>query len=371
MKYKLKHYIVLVSFIFCFFSCGKKHNQSTKEIPSFPVKIAKLQEAELQTVFSVSIKGEDDVQILPRIGGKIKNVYVHEGEIVKAGQPLFEIDSPEAEQQFQNAKAAVVSAEAQMNTAKLNVESYEPLMKEGIISDVQYKTIENAYQTAVATFEQSKANLANAQQVKSWTKVTSPVDGSVNNIPYRYGSLVNTGSVLTTIANTKGVYVYFSMDEEQLMSFLNQLEGNNQREKINNIPEVTLTLRDGSIYPYKGKVKTIEGSVNLSTGATQLRADFPNPEQLLRSGYSGTITIPRVMKDVIVIPQSSTYSLQNKTFVYKFQGDSMAVSQIIDVIGMPNGKDYVVTSGMNDGEKYVYSGIVKVSDKMKIKEEKE
>lgn len=366
MNTKIKFIYLGVVLGFSLLSCSKK-KVAEKEIPAYAVESAKSQDAELQSIFSVSIKGEDDVNILPRVNGKIKAVFVHEGEEVKAGQPLFEIDSPESEQQYLTAKAAVSSAEAQLHTATLNMESYKPLMEEGIISQVQYKTAVNAMNTAQAGLEQAKAALQNATQVKSWMTVTSPVNGRINNLPYRYGSLVNTSTLLTTIANTNNMFVYFSMSEGQLMNFLEGLPGNTQAEKINNIPPVTLTLKDGKDYKYKGKVRTIDGSVNSSTGATMLRADFVNPEGFLRNGYSGVLTIPKYLKNVVVIPQASTYNLQNKVFLYRFVGDSVAVSTAVDVLPMPNGKDYVVMKGLTPGEQYVVDGIATLKDGMKIK----
>lgn len=187
---------------------------------------------------------------------------------------------------------------------------------------MQYETAKNSYDVAFAALEQAKASLYNAREVLGWATVTSPVEGFVNNIPYRLGSLVNSSTTLTTIANTQDVSVYFSMDETFLMTFLKDLEGETTAEKIKNIPPVTLFLKDKTEYTEKGRVMAIDGMVNSSTGAVTLRADFPNPNKLLKSGFSGTINIPKFMHNVIVIPQESTFKLQDKTLFYKIVADS-------------------------------------------------
>lgn len=364
---KLRYFIFSAFLCGVFLSCNKKQDQQQEVVPAYPVMDITKQNAEMLSTYSANVKGEEDIQIKPRVDGEIKSVLVEEGQVVTKGQALFVIDSPQSEQAYRTAKAAVASAEAQVQTALINVNRLQPLAQEGIVSDVQYKTAVNSYDVAVATLEQAKASLYNASEVKGWTTVTSPVDGAVNNIPYRQGSLVNTSTVLTTIANTKGVYVYFSIDESYLMSFLSQLSGNTQAEKINNIDSVTLILKDGSVYGYKGKVKTIDGIVNSTTGTVMLRADFPNPNRLLKSGFSGTVTIPRYLENVIVIPQKSTYSLQNKVFAYKFVDNSVTLSTIIDVIPTPDGQSYVVTNGLQVGDKIVSDGLATLKDNMKIK----
>lgn len=364
---KLRYFILGAFSCSIFLSCGKKQEQQEVVIPAYPIMSIAKQNTELLSTFSANIKGEEDIQIKPRIEGAVKAVLVEEGQAVKKGQALFVIDSPQSEQGYRTAEAAVTSAKAQVQTALINVNRLKPLAEEGIISEVQYKTAINSYDVAVAALEQAKATLANATEVKSWTTVTSPVDGAVNNIPFRTGSLVVTTSVLTTIANTKDVYVYFSIDESYLMSFLNELPGDTQAEKINNIAPATLILKDGAVYAERGKVKTIDGIVNSSTGSVMLRADFPNPNKLLKSGFSGNINIPRHLEDVVVIPQKATYSLQNKIFAYKFVGDSVAISTIINVIPTPDGQYYVVTEGLQPGDKIVSDGLATLKNEMKIK----
>lgn len=356
------------AFVALMASCGKSNQQTgPKELPVYPGLVITKQNATLSKIYPVQMKGQQDIEIRPRIDGTIKNVFVNEGATVVAGQKLFEIDSPQAEQGLRTAEAAVASAQAQVQTALINVNRIKPLADEGIVSDVQYLTAKNSYDTALASLEQAKASLYNAKEVKSWTIVTSPVNGMINSIPYRHGSLVSASNVLTTVANTKDIYAYFSIDETELMIMLQDLPGSTQAEKIQNIPPVQLQLKDGTMFPFEGKLSAIDGMVNTATGTAMLRADFPNSDKLLRSGYSGKVIISDKLNDTIVIPQTATYRLQNEVLVYKIQNDSIAKSTVVKVVPTPDGKDYVVTSGLKVGDFIVKDGLATLRDNMVIK----
>lgn len=347
-------------------SCGNS-NQTNQEIPvqEYPVMVINRQDANMQSVYPATIRGQEDIEIKPRVDGYIEAIYVDEGSAVKAGQVLFKINSPASEQALTSAKASVNSEKAQVNTAKVNVDRYRPLAEKGIVSEVQLLTYENAYETALAGLQQAEANLKNAQATISWTTVTSPVDGVVGSIPYRKGSLVNNSNTLTTIANTGNVYAYFSLNERKLMDFLDGVEGTTQSEKIKNMPVVTLILADGSEYGEKGRIETITGTVDITTGSANFRAEFPNKSGKLRSGTSGKIIIPKILDDVFIIPQKATFSQQDKVLVYKLEGDSV-MQQLVSVKTMPNGQDYAVTEGLSDGDKIVSDGVATLRNGMKI-----
>lgn len=346
-------------------SCGKKQAVSETAAPTYETAVLSEQDAVLESVYPVTIKGQEDIEIRPRIDGFIEGIFVDEGSVVKKGQVLFKINSPNADQAVTSAQAALNSSTAQVNTAKLNVDRIRPLAEKGIVSEVQLATYKNAYESALAAQAQAQATLTNTIATKSWTNVTSPVDGVVGTIPYRQGSLVSSSNALTTVANTNSVYAYFSLNEKELIEFLNTLEGKTQAEKIKNAPEITLTLVDGSIYPEKGKLETITGSINVTTGSANFRAEFPNKEGHLRSGTSGRVSIPRTFNKSLIIPQKSTFAQQDKILVYKVQGDSV-VQKIISVLATPDGKNYVVTDGLSVGDKIVTDGVLTLSNGAKI-----
>ncbi|MDR1624314.1 MAG: efflux RND transporter periplasmic adaptor subunit [Tannerellaceae bacterium] len=349
--------------------CGKKTevpNRNATALPEYPTMIVDIQNAVLESIYPVTVRGKEDIEIRPRIDGFIDAIYIDEGSVVRKGQPLFKINSPQAEQALTTAKAAVNSAQAQVNTAKLNVDRMKPLADKGIVSQVQLETYQNVYTSALATKEQAKASLVNAQATLGWTNVTSPVDGVVGTISYRQGSLVNNQNVLTTVANTSNVFAYFSLNEKALFEFLNTLEGSTQAEKIKKAPEVTLTLADGTAYPEKGKIETITGTINVTTGTANFRAEFPNKQGILRSGTSGKIRIPRTLENIILIPQKATFAQQDKVLVYKVQGDSVA-QKTISAISLPDGKNYAVTDGLNRGDRIVTDGVATLTHGKKIK----
>lgn len=347
-------------------ACGKKNeNQEQVNVKTYPSMILEEQNATLESVYPVTIKGKEDIEIRPRIDGFIDAIYVDEGSVVRKGQSLFKINSPQAEQTLTAAQASVTSAEAQVNTAKVNVNRVRPLAEKGIVGRVQLETAEDSYQTAMAGLAQAQASLKNARAQIGWTNVTSPVDGLVGEIPFRQGSLVNSSNALTTIANTKNVYAYFSLNEKELSAFLSGLEGNTQAEKIKNSHEVTLTLADGTVYPEKGKIETITGSVNITTGSAGFRAEFPNKDGHLRSGTSGKISIPKKLDNTFIIPQKATFAQQDKTLIYQVQGDSV-VQKVISVVPTPDGKSYVVTAGLSKGDKIITDGIATLSNGKKV-----
>ncbi len=352
--------------LLCTVSCGNKKEASGEANRlKYPTTIVSEQDIELLSIYPATIKGKEDIEIRPRIDGFIDAIYIDEGSVVKKGQVLFKINSPQAEQDLTSANAALTSAQAQVNTAKINVDRIRPLVEKNIISNIQLIQTEDAYQSALAGLAQAEATLKNAQATIGWTNVTSPVDGVIGEIPLRLGSLVDSSNVLTTVANTSSVYAYFSLNEKELFNFLNSVEGTTQAEKIENLPEISLTLADGTEYGEKGRIETITGSINITTGTASFRAEFPNKEGQLRSGLSGKIAIPKPMTDVIVIPQKATFSLQDKIIVYTVQTDSV-VQQVVATLPTPDGKSYVITDGLNKGDMIVTDGLATLNHGKKI-----
>ncbi|NDV84161.1 efflux RND transporter periplasmic adaptor subunit [Bacteroides sp. 51] len=363
---KMKMFLGGVIALLGFASCGNSNQVNQKmEVAEYPVMTMARQEANMQTVYPATIKGQEDIEVKPRVDGYIEAIFVDEGSAVKAGQALFKINSPSSEQSLTSAQAAVNSEKARVNTAQVDVARYRPLAEKGIVSEVQLLTYENAYETALASLQQAEATLKNAKATMSWTTVTSPVDGVVGSIPYRTGSLVNSANTLTTIANTGNVYAYFSLNERKLMDFMDGVEGSSQSEKIKNMPPVTLILADGSQYEETGRIETITGTVDITTGTANFRAEFSNKSGKLRSGTSGKIIIPKVLDDVFVIPQKATFAQQDKVLVFKLEGDTVK-QQIISVQTMPNGQDYAVTGGLSDRDKIVTDGVATLRNGMKI-----
>ncbi len=325
---------------------------SSAPVEAYPITTLTQQDVELQSVYPAVIKGQQDIDIKPRVEGYIEAVLVDEGSIVKKGQQLFRINSPVSIQNLENTQAI-------FNTAKLDVERMRPLAEKGIISKVRLKTYENALASSLAALNQAKS-------ASAWTSVTSPIDGMVGSITYRLGSLVTSSSILTTVANTSNVVAYFSLNEKELLEFIRNWEGNTQADKIKNMPAVKLILADGSEYEESGRIETISGMVDATTGSINFRAIFPNNHGLLRSGTSGKVIIPKMLKNVLLIPQRATLSQQDKLMVYKIEGDSV-MQKVITAKSTPDGKSFAVTSGLSTGDKIVTDGVATLSNGKKIK----
>jgi membrane fusion protein (multidrug efflux system) len=224
-------------------------------------------------------------------------------------------------------------------------------------------------QVKKAELNQAKADLSAAKSKLAYTNIVSPINGVVGSLPYKIGSLVSSTSetALTTIANTKQIYAYFSLSQQQLGAFLNQYDGQQINEKFKHMPQVSLLMQDGELYNTKGKIETLSGVLNASTGAANFKAVFPNPEAKLWSGASATIRIPTQLNDAIMVPKSTTFELQGKYFVFKVDQKNIVHHTAIDIMEAVTDKNYVVTKGLAAGDQIVTEGLGNLKDGMKIK----
>ena len=333
----------------------------------FPVETVGVNSASLQSTYPATIKGIQDVEVRPKVSGFITRVYVHEGQVVKAGQPLFSIDSETYQAAVRQAQASVNTARAQLNTARLTYENNKKLFDKKVIGQYELSTAQNTYATAQASLAQAMAALASAKETLSWCMVKSPAAGVIGSLPYKAGALVSASSVdpLTTVSDVSTVEVFFSMSENDILGLTKTAGG--VTAALKDLPEVKLQLVDGSLYNHPGKVVKMSGVINSSTGAYSLIAHFANPERLLKSGGAGQIIIPRTDNHAIVIPQEATVSVQDKLFVYKVGKNNKVYYTEIKVNPQNDGNTYIVTSGLSVGDHIVVKGLTKLSDKMKIK----
>lgn len=348
------------------FSCG---NSQQGGMPALSLAVMTMEPSsqELNSAYPATIKGQQDIEIRARVSGYITKLCVDEGAVVHKGQPLFLIDAVPYQKAVQAAEAAVEVAKANVATTQLTVDSKTELHAQNIISDYDLQTAKNSLASAKAALAQAEAQLASARNDLSYTTITSPSDGVVGTIPFRVGSLVGTTTQepLTVVSDINKMFVYFSMNEKQLLALTRQKDGS-VNSTINAMPEVQLQLADGTMYPAKGKVETLSGVIDLSTGAVQMRATFPNAQRLLRSGGTGTVLIPSVLDSALLIPQSATYEVQDKKFVYVLGDSSKVKNTEITVFPLDNGKQYVVTSGLKPGEQVVVEGVATLRDGMPI-----
>jgi membrane fusion protein (multidrug efflux system) len=356
-------------------SCGNKNDKSAQaggapQVKEYKTLTLQPKSATLNTDYPASIQGQQNIEIRPRVEGYIDKIFVDEGAVVKKGQALFKISAPEYEQQVRTAEASIKSAQADLSTAKLAVNKVKPLVERGIISKYELESAQYTYESAVASLAQANASLVNARTNLGYTTVISPVDGVIGSIPFRLGSLVssNTADPLTTVSSIGNVYAYFALNEKALLNFTKTDNSDASLEqKIKKMPEVSLLLADGSAYNEKGRIETINGLINTETGSVNIRARFPNTKGIIRSGSSTTIRIPNEVKDVLLVPQSATFELQDKIFAVTVGKDGKTKNANITVLENPAGNYYVVTSGLQSGDQIVLEGVASLKDGTEIK----
>ncbi|MFI3259348.1 MAG: efflux RND transporter periplasmic adaptor subunit [Rikenellaceae bacterium] len=316
---------------------------------------------------SATIRGRQDISVYPQVGGTLTELRVKEGQSVKRGEVMFVIDQVPYRAALATAEAAVATAEASLATSTLAYESKEKLFEANVVSQFDLTTSHNSMLVAEAQLAQAKAQLINAQNNLSYTTVKSPTDGVIGTLPYRVGALVSSAIAqpLTTVSDNSTMEVYFSMTENDLLALIR--EYGSRDKALKNFPEVSLTLSDGSLYESKGKVSSMSGVIDRSTGTISIRADFPNKAALLHSGATGSVMIPSHRNDVIVIPQIATFEIQDKRYVYTI-ADGVAKSKMIEVTAVAGGKDFIVESGLEAGEKIVGEGVGLLREGTPIKE---
>jgi membrane fusion protein, multidrug efflux system len=339
-------------------------------LPSLPVFTVSSLPATTYQEYSASLEGSKDIEIRPQVDGHLDRIYVDEGAYVRKGQALFHVNDRPYREQLNNARAGLAAAKANLASAQVNVSKITPLVQNNVVSEVQLKTAQAAYDAAAANVSQAQAMVQSAQINLGYSLIKAPVDGYIGRIPHKTGSLVGitTAEPLTVISEIKEIYAYFSLSENDFLLFKNQFPGKTIEEKIKQIPAVELVLADNSIYPEKGRVESISGQFNNTMGSISFRATFKNTDGLLRSGNTGKVRIPRPFNSALIVPQEATFEMQDKVFVFVL-GDSNKVASTPIAISGKSGNYYLVGDGLKAGQKIVYAGLDRLRDGAIIKPE--
>jgi len=332
-----------------------------------PVIQLKTAPATTYQLFPASIQGKTNVEIRPQVDGYLQKMYVDEGAYVKAGQPLFKINDAPYIEQLNNTKASLQFAQASLQRAQVELDRLTPLVENNVISEVQLKTAKANYEAARASVNQNKAMVSAAEINVGYTVIKAPVSGYIGKIPYKTGALVGKSAVdpLTVLSDVSEVYAYFSLSENDYIAFKNQFAGNSIEEKLQHVPVVELVLANDSLYTTKGRIETVEGQFDETTGSISFRATFPNASGTLRTGNTGKIRIPTLYTSALVVPQEATYEIQDKVFVYVV-GDSNKVAGTPINISGKTANYYFVDKGLSAGTRIVYSGGGNLQDGMTI-----
>jgi membrane fusion protein, multidrug efflux system len=359
---KLITYILYGAIIYMA-SCAGQALNTTPPPPSLPVININAGNATTWLEYPATVEGSTNVEIRPQVSGYLEKIYVQEGTYVSKGQPLFRINSKEYNELSNSAAATIQAAKAAVEKAQVEYDRLKPLVENQVIAEVQLKTAKANLDAAKAAHAQAVSGKGSADITLGYTLITAPVSGYIGPIPFKQGSLVGKGETqpLTVLSEVNNVHAYFSMSEADFLSFISTYEGKSTEEKIQHIPAVNLQLPDNTIYGPKGKIELVQGQFDRNSGTISFRAVFPNNEKLLRSGITGKIRIPSLHQSQILVPQESTYELQDKVFVFALGDSNKVFSKQIAISGK-SGNNYLVSNGLTSGEKIVYSGIQRLKD---------
>lgn len=359
---------MLLCFLPLFFSCAEGKQAMPEE--QYKTLTVTTSDKVLQSDYSATLRGRQSVEIRPQVSGVITDIRINEGDVVSRGQVLFVIDQVPYKAALETALANVKSAEAKLETARLTASSKEALYKENVVSDFDRQTARNQLLEAEAALAQARAEETNARNNLSYTEVKSPVNGVASMIPYRVGALVSSSisEPLVTVSDDSDIYAYFSMAENQILDLMVQY--GSLEEAKTRMPAVKLTMSNGREYGSEGRIDAISGTVDEGTGVVTLRAAFPNEGHLLRNGGSGTVSVPSVHTNSIVIPQAATYELQNRVFVWKVV-DGKTKSAPVTVYKYNDGQNYIVLSGLEVGDVIIAEGAGLLHEGIVVKQEKQ
>ena len=330
------------------------HNEKKSEAGKFPVTSPVIMDTTYTSEYVAEIQSLQNVEIRAKIKGYIEKIHVDEGKQVKAGQTLFSINSLEFQKELMKARAMIKTAIAESKTAELELQTAKALLEKHIIAKSEFAKAQANVEAYVAKVEEAKAAEASAIINVALAEIKAPFDGIINRIPFKTGSLIDEGTLLTTLSNNREVFAYFNVSEKEYLNFTNE----KRNDAKNNI---SLLLANGQTHRYKGTVETIEGEFNKSTGNIAFRAKFPNPDLLLKHGSSGKVQLTNEIKSALLIPQKATFEIQDKFYVFLVDANNVVKQRNI-VIKQRLPHLYVIESGLSATEKFVYEGIQNVKE---------
>lgn len=343
-------------------ACSSKQKNKSEDTLQLPVVTLKQKDTVLQKAYVADIQALKNVEVRSRLKGFLEKIYVDEGMPVKKGQTLFKINDEEYRVALSKARAALSNANADVVATRLEVSRVKMLVDKKVISPSELDVAKSKLNADLARAEEERANVQSAQNHIAYTTIKAPFDGIIDRIPLKAGSLIEEGTLLTSLSDISAVYAYFSFPENEYLQY--QRSKNKHEQNHNN--EVKLVLADGSSYAYSGNIETIEGEIEQNTGSIDLRAKFPNPHQLLRHGASGKIYISTEVEDAVLVPQKSVFDVQDKSFVYLVGPDNKLRMHSFEPLTRVS-QYYIVKEGLKPGDRILYEGTQSVKDGMVIK----
>ena len=346
-------------------SCGLDMPKETNS--SFETMTVKKSNIELPYKFSARMKGQNDVTITPQVSGQLMKICVTEGQRVSKGTTLFVIDQRNAQLELEAAQANLQAALAQENSAKLELESNKNLYEKKIVSSYMLNNSENQYKQAQAATAQARAAANRAKVNLGFCTITAPVSGVIGGIAVRPGDQVSPLTELTMLSGNETMQAELSVTEAIVETMVKEgVKAADVNRHIASLPEATFVMKNGTEYPHKGRVESLTGVVNDATGSLTAKVRFPNPDGHLYSGIQGTIVMPFAERGVMIVPQLAVVRLQDRAQVYKVKADSTATAVEVTTEDTGNGKDFIVTSGLQEGDRIVTTGANNVTEGQRV-----
>ncbi len=340
-------------------ACSQKE-KIEQSINEFPVTYVISKDTVLVNEHVVDVHAIRHVEIRARVPGYLDVIHVDEGQAVKTGQLLFKINDEEYRAHVLRAKASLHAAKADVQAIELEVERVSMLVAKNVISETELRLAKAKVDIAKAKVEEAQSDLSQANIRYSHTDIRAPFDGVVDRIPFKTGSLIDEGHLLSSIFDSNFIYAYFRVSEKEYLHYAKS-EMDDRRSNI-----VELIQADGSTHQYPGHIETLEGEFDTSTGTIAFRAKFPNHNHILKHGSTGKIRLFTSVEAALMIPQKSTFEIQDKTYVFIVGADNKARVQSF-LPGTRLAHFYIVQSGLNAGDRIIYEGIKDVRDGMLIK----
>jgi membrane fusion protein (multidrug efflux system) len=309
-----------------------------------------------------TLDGYVNAQIQPQVTGYIVQQSYKEGSFVRKGQILFQIDPRPFQAVLDQAKAQLAQSQAQLGKTQLDVDRDTPLAKERAIAQSQLDNDIQANLAARAAVKSAEAQVEQAELNLEFTHVTSLVDGIAGIAQVQIGNLVNPTAILTSVSQVNPIKAYFPISEQEYMHYADRINSHNQQEVPSDAPPFDLLLADGSIYPHKGTLLLTDRQVDVTTGSIRLVCAFPNPKNILRPGQFGRIRAAgEVRSGALLVPQRSVTELQGSYQVAVVGNDNMVSIRPVKV-GERVDALWVLESGVKPGELVIVEGLQKVRD---------